>query len=96
LSDVGWLYLFVIPAIMTLLLVSLAFVVQDVMVNEKRGLGWEGSPWWLWARSARSAAIVLGVVELLPSGDIYWRRPDAHLHRRRQLPPRPGERLLPA
>jgi amino acid transporter len=77
---VGWLYLFVIPAVMTLLLLSLAFVVQDVMVNERRGLGWEGSPWWLWVvlgaglvavlayrgvRLAMAAAIVLGAVELL-------------------------------
>src|SRR5918999_4745810 len=45
---VGWLYLFAIPAGLTLILLSLAFVAQDVMVNEDRGLGWEGSPWWLW------------------------------------------------
>ena len=80
---VGWLYLLVIPAGMTLTLLSLAFVVQDVMVNEKRGLGWEGSPWWLWVvlgavflfvvayrgvRLAMNAAIVLGAVELLVFG----------------------------
>ena len=77
---VGWIYLFAIPAGLTLILLSLAFVVQDVMVNETRGLGWEGSPWWLWVllgaaimfvlayrgiRLAMNAAIALGAVELI-------------------------------
>ena len=77
---VGWLYLFSIPAGLTLILLSLAFVVQDVTVNEDRGLGWEGSPWWLWVvlgaaimfvlayrgiRLAMNAAIVLGAIELV-------------------------------
>ena len=77
---VGWLYLFAIPAGLTLILLSLAFVVQDVTVNEQRGLGWEGSPWWLWVllgaafmlvlayrgiRLAMNAAIALGAVELV-------------------------------
>ncbi|MBA2641699.1 MAG: APC family permease [Actinobacteria bacterium] len=76
---VGWLYLLSIPAGMTLILISTSFVVQDVMTNEQRGLGWEGSPWWLWMlvaagfmlvlayrgiRVAMNAAIVLGVVEI--------------------------------
>jgi amino acid transporter len=80
---VGWIYLLAIPAGMTLILLSLAFVVQDVMVNENRGLGWEGSPWWLWVlvgaaimfvlayrgiRLAMNAAIVLGAVELVLFG----------------------------
>jgi amino acid transporter len=77
---VGWVYLFAIPAGLALLLLSLAFVVQDVTVNEDRGLGWEGSPWWLWVllgaaivfvlayrgiRLAMNAAIVLGAIELI-------------------------------
>jgi amino acid transporter len=77
---VGWLYLFAIPAGLTLILLSLAFVVQDVTVNEQRGLGWEGSPWWLWVllgaafmlvlayrgiRLAMNAAIALGAIELI-------------------------------
>lgn len=80
---VGWLYLFAIPAGLTLILLSLALVVQDVTVNEQRGLGWEGSPWWLWVllgaaimfvlayrgiRLAMNAAIVLGAVELVLFG----------------------------
>lgn len=80
---VGWLNLLVIPAGMTLILTSLAFVVQDVTVNERRGLGWEGSPWWLWIllgaafmfvlayrgiRLAMNAAIVLGAIELVLFG----------------------------
>jgi amino acid transporter len=80
---VGWLYVLAIPAGMTLILLSLAFLVQDVTVNERRGLGWEGSPWWLWVllgagvtfvlayrgiRLAMTAAIVLGTVELLLFG----------------------------
>jgi amino acid transporter len=85
---VGWLYLVAIPAGMTLVLLSLAFVVQDVTVNERRGLGWEGSPWWLWVligaaaafvlayrgiRLAMTAAIVLGALELVR----IWHRPPA-------------------
>ena len=77
---VGWLYLFTIPAGLTLILLSLSFVVQDVTVNEERGLGWAGSPWWLWVllgaaiflvlayrgiRLAMAAAIALGTVELV-------------------------------
>jgi amino acid transporter len=77
---VGWLNVFAIPAGLTLILLSLAFVVQDVTVNEQRGLGWEGSPWWLWVllgaafmfvlayrgiRLAMNAAIALGAVELI-------------------------------
>ena len=77
---VGWIYLFAIPAGLTLILISFAFVVQDVAVNEERGLGWEGSPWWLWVllgaafmfilayrgiRLAMRAAIALGLVELV-------------------------------
>jgi amino acid transporter len=80
---VGWFYLLAIPAGMTLILLSTAFVVQDVMVNERRGLGWEGSPWWLWVllaaglmlvlayrgvRLAMNAAIALGAVEILLFG----------------------------
>ena len=76
---VGWLYLLVIPATLTLLLLSLSLVVQDVTVNERRGLGWEGSPWWLWVvggaavlfvlayrgiRLAMNVGILLGAVEL--------------------------------
>jgi len=77
---VGWLYLFAIPAGLTLILLSLAFVVQDVTVNDDRGLGWDGSPWWLWVvlgaaimfvlayrgiRLAMNAAIALGAIELV-------------------------------
>jgi amino acid transporter len=80
---VGWVYLFAIPAGLTLILLSLAFVVQDVMVNEDRGLGWAQSPWWLWVvlgavlmfvlayrgiRLAMNAAIALGAVELVLFG----------------------------
>jgi len=76
---VGWLYLLVIPAGMVLILLSLAFVVQDVMVSDRRGLGWEGSPWWLWVllgaafmlvlayrgvRLAMNVGIVIGAIEL--------------------------------
>jgi amino acid transporter len=80
---VGWLYLLAIPAGMTVILLTFSFVMQDVMVNETRGLGWASSPWWLWVmlagafmfvlayrgiQLAMTAAMVLGAVELFLFG----------------------------
>ena len=76
---VGWLTLLQIPASMMLFLLSLAFVVQDVVTNPLRGLGWATSPWWLWAligagfmlglayrgiRLAMTVGIVIGSIEV--------------------------------
>lgn len=77
---VGWLTLLLIPVAMMLFLLSLGFVVQDVVTNPDRGLGWTSSPWWLWAligasvmlalafrgiRLAMTAGIVIGTVEIV-------------------------------
>lgn len=80
---VGWVTLLLIPAAMMLFLLSLAFVVQDVVTNPARGLGWTTSPWWLWAligaglmlglayrgiHLAMTVGIVIGTVEVVLFG----------------------------